>query len=253
MNKIILCAYGRAGLEIFYQLINKFNVNPSNILVFTHEAIENELFISHLNNLEVSYYFDSINQKLELVNEFNPQYLFSIYYRNIISSEILKIVNNKAINAHPSLLPDYKGTMSSVWAILNGEKITGITYHFMNSGIDTGNILHQISLKIYPNDTAFSLYNRLISLFTSNFSKMVDKLKSGDIGVKQDKLGRYYKRSLPHNGELNFSDIDFEYATRFVRAMYFPPFKGALFIDNDNNKHEIKKVEDLIKFKNQLK
>jgi methionyl-tRNA formyltransferase len=253
MNKIILCAFGRAGLEIFYQLINELNVNPRNILVFTHEASENKSFINHLKNLEVSYFFDSINQKLELVKEFNPEYLFSIYYRNIISSEILKIVSYRAINAHPSLLPDYKGTMSSVWAILNGEKITGITYHFMNSGIDTGNILHQNSLEIYQNDTAFSLYNRLISLFISNFSKMIDKLKSGDIGVMQDKHGRYYKRSLPHNGELKFSDVDFEYATRFVRAMYFPPFKGALFIDNKNIKHEIKKVEDLIRFKNQLK
>ena len=251
MNKIILCGFGRAGLEIFYQIINKLQVSPRNILVFTHKAIENDLFISHLKNLEVPYYFDSINLKLEMVIEFNPKYLFSIYYRNIIRSEILKIVNFNAINAHPSLLPDYKGTMSSVWAILNGEKITGITYHFMDSDIDTGNILLQDTLEIYQNDTAFSLYNRLISLFCSNFSKMIDKLISGDKGIKQVKEGRYYNRSLPHNGVLKFSDVDFEYATRFVRAMYFPPFKGALFIDDNNNKYEIKKIEDLTKLVNQ--
>ena len=61
------------------------------------------------------------------------------------------------MNSHPSLLPLYRGVKSSVWAILNGEKYTGISYHFMNDNIDDGKLI--LKRYISAEDTAFLFIN----------------------------------------------------------------------------------------------
>ena len=63
----------------------------------------------------------------------------------MIIKEILNIPKYGGINLHPSLLPKYRGTFSCPWAIINNEKKTGITYHFMNEKFDDGKIVLQKS------------------------------------------------------------------------------------------------------------
>ena len=81
----------------------------------------------------------------------------------LIPEKILSISNLGGVNLHPSLLPKYRGAFSCPWAIINGEKTTGITYHYMNKKFDDGNIILQKSVKITKEETAFSLYNTLLT------------------------------------------------------------------------------------------
>jgi methionyl-tRNA formyltransferase len=74
-------------------------------------------------------------------------YLFSIVNYSILSPKILKLVG-KAINYHDGLLPRYAGVNASAWAIINGEKQHGITWHEMVAGIDTGNIIKQTTIDL---------------------------------------------------------------------------------------------------------
>lgn len=251
--KVIFCGFGRAGLECFYQLVANYNLNTKNIIVFTHDVKENECFIKHLNENNINYSFSKINDCYELLSNFSPNYLISIYYRYIIKKNILEIVDYKAMNSHPSLLPKYRGTKSSVWAILNGEVKTGITYHYINEKIDDGNIILQKKLEILDNDTAYSLYNKLISLFVANFCNAFDKLQNKDLGYKQRGAVSYYKRELPFGGIMKFEDVTFSEAKLFVRSMYFPPYTGAVFLTKNGKKVEIKDLKDLHKYKNILK
>src|SRR3990172_644394 len=69
-----------------------------------------------------------------------------------------------AINVHQSLLPDYRGTFPAEWAILRGEKETGITLIKMSPAFDTGDILVQKSLPVAPDDTRLTLYKKLYDL-----------------------------------------------------------------------------------------
>ena len=248
--KIVFCGFGRAALECFYQLITNYDVNSKNITVFTHDLEGNEGLIKHLNNNEINYSFININDCYDQLTEFSPDYLISIYYRYIIKKNILEIVNYKAMNSHPSLLPAYRGTKSSVWAILNNEKETGITYHYINEKIDDGNIILQKKLKIKNDDTAYSLYHKLITLFSSNFCIAFDKLIKKDIGYQQVGASTYYKRQLPFNGIMSFENTTYNRAKLFVRAMYFPPFNGAVFINNNGEKIEINNINSLSDYKN---
>lgn len=247
--KIVFCGYGRAALECLYQLVSVYNLDLKNINVYTHDAEGNENFIKHLINNKIKYTTENINDFYEELVEFSPDYLLSIYYRFIIKKNILKIVDYKAMNSHPSLLPAYRGTKSSVWAILNNEKETGITFHYINEKIDDGNIILQKTISINNDDTAYSLYNKLISLFVLNFRSAFNMLINNNLGYKQIGKTTYYKRELPYNGILNFEDINFAKAKLFVRAMYFPPHKGAVFLKKNNQKIEINNLRNLDKYK----
>jgi methionyl-tRNA formyltransferase len=243
--RIIFCGYGRAALECLYQLTGNYDIKPSDIMVFTYDTSENEEFVNHLkvNNIRLTY--DNVNSSLDLIREFCPDCVLSVYYRHILSIDILNIVNNKAMNLHPSLLPAYKGAKSSVWAILNNEKYTGVSFHYMDSGIDTGRIILQKEITIKEEDTAYSLYHKLIGVFSSNFCEAFDLLMAGYNGMEQKGLSSYYSRKLPYEGKMEIKDLNLEDAWRFVRAMYFPPYKGAVFILKDGSKVEINSIESL--------
>jgi len=251
--KIVFCGFGRAGLECFYQLINSLNVELENIVVFTHEAEENSEFITHLNNNNVTYFLDSVNKHYEYLYDFKVDLLLSVYYRFIIKSEILKLVKYKAMNLHPSLLPAYRGTKSSVWALLNKEKETGISFHYITEEVDDGNIILQKKIDILDNDTAYSLYNKLISVFIQNFPEALHRLLNNYVGKKQIGKVSYHKRELPFNGEKIFNEITYSEAKQFVKAMYFPPYKGAFFSSRNHEKVEVKTVKELDNYKTLFK
>jgi methionyl-tRNA formyltransferase len=247
--KIVYCGFGRAGLECFYQLVNSLNIEMCNVMVFTHDVEENREFITHLKNNNIVYFFDSINNRYEDLIGFKPYLLLSVYYRFIIKSEVLKLVNYRAMNLHPSILPAYRGTKSSVWTLINDEKETGISFHYITEVVDDGKIILQEKIDILETDTAYSLYNKLISLFVKNFPEALSRLINNDEGETQKGKVTYYKRELPFNGEKDFSTTTYEEAKRFVKAMYFPPYKGAFFSSIDHEKVEIRTVQELDSYK----
>lgn len=227
---IVFCGFGRAGKECLIQLLNRADLSSRDILVFGHsDDIE---LIPFVEKLGIRVSTKPINQCADILSEFQPDYLVSAYYQNIVSDSILALVTYKAMNLHPSLLPDYKGCFSAVWAILNGEVETGVSFHYMTNQVDCGNILLQKKLSIKPDDTAYSLYHRLVSLFLVHFNSAFEKLIQGDPGAKQDtsRSSRYYARKIPFNGILVANETSYEKARKFVRAMHFPPKTGATFV-----------------------
>ena len=138
--KILYCAYGRAGLLILDKLLGKIH-QKENIFCLTNYDSGNMDLINLLNSSGVKFSFSPIKETEGHVELFGPDLILSIHYRELIPSGILRQANLASINLHPSLLPKYRGTFSAPWAIINGEKRTGITYHFMNERFDEGDLI----------------------------------------------------------------------------------------------------------------
>ena len=97
---------------------------------------------------------------VEQLRDINPDFIVVVAFR-IVPNEILSIPKYGTINLHPSLLPKYRGPSPIQWAIINDEKITGVTTILLNDQIDGGPILLQNTEPIYDTDNFESLHNRL--------------------------------------------------------------------------------------------
>ena len=91
-----------------------------------------------------------------------PDLFVSVYYRRLLSPEALALPSIAAVNLHGSLLPKYRGRAPLNWAIVNGERETGVTLHHMAPEADAGDIIAQATVPIGPDDTAFVVYRRMI-------------------------------------------------------------------------------------------
>ena len=90
---------------------------------------------------------------VEKIRELNPDILFSFYYRNLIQRQILDIPKAGCLNLHGSFLPKYRGRAPINWVLVNGEKETGVTLHYMTSRPDDGDIVAQEKIAISDDDT----------------------------------------------------------------------------------------------------
>jgi len=221
-----LCGYHWAGCKALELLLNQFD----EVFVYTHEAaFPVPDLISLCKSLGVKY----TTEKIDVSNlPFEVDLIASIYYRNIIKEDVIEKVNGKIFNLHPSLLPMYRGCSSLTWAIINGEQETGYTYHYIDKGCDTGNIILQERLKIEVWDTQQSLYQRAMFEAMKKFEEVVDAVLIGVEGIIQKGAESYYSRGCPHDGEIS-SDWSDKYISNYIRAMINPPLPVAKFKGND--------------------
>ena len=169
--------------------------------------------------------------KLEQLYEINNLYLFSFEYENLLKVE--KFQSSNLFNFHFSLLPKYRGCHTNFYQIFNGEKISGVTLHKINKGIDTGDIVDKISFKINVNDTAYQNYFKLMRhstiLFKSNFKRIINgKYKSRRQNLKK---GSYFNReSVNYKNLVNIKRIDNKMLTHnLIRSLIFPPFQLPIY------------------------
>jgi len=84
-----------------------------------------------------------------------------------------------SINIHPSMLPRYRGPSPSYWVIRNREKSTGLTCHYLDDGLDTGNIINQVEIPVIPGDTVDAIINRqkkvVRDLMTESLQRICDR------------------------------------------------------------------------------
>ena len=105
--------------------------------------------------------------------------LFSIANLKIIPAELLDLAQMGGINFHDGPLPAYAGLYTTSWAIYNREREHGITWHKIDAGIDTGDILIEKRFRLTPDETAFSLNVRCYEAGISSFGPLIDQLESG--------------------------------------------------------------------------
>lgn len=119
----------------------------------------------------------------EFINElksFNADIFIIVAFR-MLPKIIWSIPKKGSINLHASLLPEYRGAAPINWAIINGEQKSGLTTFYLNEKIDTGNILLQEEIEIYPNDNFGTLHNKMMILGSSLLLKTIDNIDNIEI------------------------------------------------------------------------
>jgi len=203
--------------------------------IFTHRDDPNENIwfdsvaeLAAAGNIPV-YAPEDINHPLwvEKIRELAPDILFSFYYRDMLGEEILGIPSEGCLNLHGSLLPRYRGRCPVNWVLINGEKETGVTLHYMTPKPDDGDIAGQRRVTIDDDDTALSLYKKLTAATDNLLTELLPEIKEKRAGrIPQDKsLSSYYGGRGPKDGEIDWSQ-NAETVRNLVRAVT-RPYPGA--------------------------
>lgn len=140
-------------------------------------------------------YFKNLRQFQQISSPTKYDYLFSIINQTILNQAILNLAKT-AINYHDALLPAYAGVNATSWAIINGEKQHGITWHEMKLEVDTGKILKQVEIELEPSETALTLNAKCYQAAIVSFQELVEELATKKITFKSQDLQQrsYYSR-----------------------------------------------------------
>ena len=136
-------------------------------------------------------------EALELVKRLAPELTVVAAYGKLLPEEILAVPPLGSINVHSSLLPKYRGAAPINWAILNGEKTTGVSIMYMAKALDAGDVILQKSTAIGPDEDAPALTQRLAELGAQALSETVAALAAGTASrTPQDELEMTYAPML---------------------------------------------------------
>lgn len=134
---------------------------------------------------------------VKTLRAYNPDVMVVVAFGQIIPLSILKMPKYGCVNIHGSLLPKYRGAAPIQWAVLDGEKETGITTILMDEGIDTGDILLKKTIKIDTDETSGSLFDKLMALGAETILETLDELEKGNLTpTKQGESPTAYAKML---------------------------------------------------------
>jgi methionyl-tRNA formyltransferase len=176
-------------------------------------ALERGLKILQPLNIKNPLFLDKLSKLI-------PEIIVVVAYGKILPAQILKLPPYGCINVHASLLPKYRGAAPIQWAILNGEKKTGITTMLMDEGLDTGDILLQEETEISNNDNTETLSKHLAEIGASVLMKTIQGLKNKSIQPSpQIGFPSYAPSFKKEDGRITWSKTAVEIFD-FIRGMY---------------------------------
>ena len=242
MLDVVIVGYG----EMFTNLIaGALDANCNIVGVFRSEMIKyNPIYrkLKDILNPSLDYNYiksynlneikaKSINSKefKKAILKLNPDIILVGSWGERIKKEIFDLPKIATINAHPSLLPKYRGPNPYFWTIRNQEKTSGISFHLVDGDYDSGAVLAQEVVKIYPSDTGKSLKERTVLTARGVVCELLKDL-SEDIIIpltQAEEKSTYY--SHPSDLQLDFSkSADENFA--LIRAIY--PWGNAYFYND---------------------
>ena len=168
---------GRHGSVLQSSPVKKYAVEQG-IPVLQPEKLKDPLFIEQLAALRAD---------LQIVVAFR-----------MLPEVVWNMPRLGTFNLHASLLPQYRGAAPINWAIINGDKETGVTTFFLKHEIDTGDIIHQESIPILPTDNAGTMHDKLMQLGADLTVKTLEEILAGTVKqVSQQSLGETELRPAP--------------------------------------------------------
>ena len=175
----------------------------------------------------------------------NPNLIIVVAFR-MLPKQVWSYPEHGTFNLHASLLPQYRGAAPINWAIINGEKETGVTTFFIDDKIDTGNIITTKSVKIEPHDDVESLHDKLMVLGSKLVVETVENIEKANLHIyPQSNSGhlKFAPKLTKENTKINW-DQPQETIVNFVRGLTpFPTAWTELVIDNKILKVKIFKVD----------
>jgi UDP-4-amino-4-deoxy-L-arabinose formyltransferase/UDP-glucuronic acid dehydrogenase (UDP-4-keto-hexauronic acid decarboxylating) len=172
---------------------------------------------------------EDVNRPEEIarIRALQPDIIFSFYYRQMLSPAILEIPPQGCLNLHGSLLPKYRGRAPVNWALIHGEKETGVTLHYMLAKPDAGDIVGQRQVVITVEDTALTLYLKMEPAAAGLLDQVLPKIQAGQAPRLPNRIaeGSYFGGRRPEDGKIVWTRSAWE-IYNLVRALT-RPYPGA--------------------------
>jgi methionyl-tRNA formyltransferase len=161
------------------------------------------------------------------VQQEEPDFIFSFYYRHMLPAELLSLAKFGAYNMHGSLLPKYRGRVPVNWAVLRGETETGATLHEMVAKPDAGAIVAQTSVPILPDDTAYEVFGKVTVAAEQTLWNALPEMLAGRIPKLPNDLSRgsYFGGRKPEDGRIDWSQPAQDIYN--LHRAVAPPYPGA--------------------------
>lgn len=232
MTKVVVFAYHNIGCAGIKALID---AGAEIQCIFTHpDAPDENKFFASVAQLAAklgipAYAPTDINHPLwvERIHALKPEAIFSFYYRNLLSEDILKLPKLGAFNLHGSLLPRYRGRAPINWALVNGESETGVTLHKMTARPDGGDIAAQECVSITAEDTALTLHEKMTEAARVLLSRSLPEVLAGKakLVAQDESKATTFGRRTAADGKLDWKKPARE-IHNLVRAVTLP-YPGA--------------------------
>jgi len=165
---------------------------------------------------------------VETIKNLNPDMLCLSAYGHILSPELLKLPKLASINLHPSLLPKYRGSTPIQWAIINGERYTGVSTFIIDPRIDHGDILLQKKIEIKSSETFGELGKRLAIVGSSLFLETVNTFEKLKPTPQLDKEITYAPKITKEQRKINWHRSATE-IVNLIRALSPKPLAYTTF------------------------
>ena len=233
--KLLFFGFSMTGAAVLEELI-KMGANIIGVYTYEDNPKENWFpsvkLLAQKNNIPTFTPEKLGTEDVQNIKNLAPDIILSVYYRSLISDEILKVAPLGAFNMHGSLLPKYRGRAPINWVLVKGEKETGATLHYMVAKADAGDIVGQKVVAISNDDTALTLTQKVTSAACEIIKEVYPLIETKNLKPrKQDmSISTYFGRRTPADGLIDWNQ-NAQTIYNLIRAVT-KPFPGAFFEAN---------------------
>jgi methionyl-tRNA formyltransferase len=222
MEIILFCVSG-AGNDVIETLVSQ-GTPPSYVIPPNekHYLRDRTIALAHKYNIPVVMFNDHPSEDafIDRINELAPDLILVATFTHLIPESVYSAASIAAINAHPSLLPNYRGANPYFHVIANGESQTGVTLHLLDNNFDTGAILKQASMPIGCRDSSGTITKKLNKLMADELATMVKTIEKSGLPVFQEQSKQVKHKApkiIPPLADIHWKDSAI-YIDRYVRA-----------------------------------
>lgn len=169
---------------------------------------------------------------IEALRALRPEIGLSVFFGYILRQGVLSLFPSGCLNLHSSYLPHNRGAYANVWSIVDRTP-AGVTLHYVDAGVDTGDIVAQKQVPVLASDTGKALYTRLETACVELFREAWPLVRSGNASRSPQDHSIATHHRVADVEQIDRIDLDRTYTARelldIIRARTFPPFKGAYF------------------------
>lgn len=236
-SRAVVCAYHDVGYYCLEELLRQ---GVEVLFVYTHDDNPQEnIWFHSVRTLAEAHGIPCLTsdinspENVARVRADRPDFLFSFYYRNMLTPEVLAIPARGALNMHGSLLPKYRGRVPINWVVINGETETGATLHYMEVKPDAGDIVDQEKVPILFTDTALDVFHKVTKAAVRVLTRSIPQLVTGTARrVPMDlSAGSYFGGRKPEDGKIDWKRSAVE-IYNLIRGVTHP-YPGAFtFLGN---------------------
>ena len=210
------------GMKLAISPVKEYAISKKLNILQPEKVRKNEEFIRHIESMK-------------------PEYICVVAYGKILPKELIEIPTKGSINVHGSLLPKYRGAAPIQWAVLNGDKETGITTMYMDEGMDTGDMILKETVQIGENETTGELWERLAKVGGKLLVETIKQIEEGTAPrIKQEGNFSMAPMLSKEMAKIDWENTNTAQIKNLVRGLN--PIMGAYTIIN-NKKIKIWKAE----------